>query len=407
MPFNIALSGLNAASNDLKVTGNNIANAGTTGFKSSRTLFADVYATAFGASNSTAGGGVRVAQVQQQFTQGAVEFTGNSLDLAVNGDGFFMLSDGGAPVYSRAGAFQLDKDGFVINPNQQRLQVFPALDPAGNNFNTASPADLQLLTGEGPPRATVNVDAALNLQADTTALGAGAIDPADPTSYSWSTTVTTYDSLGSSHQATLYFRKTAANAWDMASYMDGNPLSAGGNPSTAVTFNADGSLNAGGTAVYDAYDPGNGAAPINLTLDLAGTTQFGAAFTTSSLTQDGFATGRLAGIQIDDTGVVSARFTNGQFQALGKVALARFANPLGLQQLGDNTWGAGFGAGAVQLGEAGAGSFGLVQSGGLESSNVDIAEQLVNLITAQRNYQANAQVISTADTVTQTIINLR
>jgi flagellar hook protein FlgE len=406
MPFRIALSGLNAASADLKVTGNNVANAGTYGFKSSRTEFADVFASTFGGA-SGAGGGVRVAAVMQEFEQGTIDFTGNSLDMAINGGGFFVLSDGGTRVYSRAGAFLVDKDGFVVNSQNQRLQVFPPLDEAGTTFNTASPTDVQLSLDQGAPQATTGVNASLNLRADAEDLGAGAIDPADPDTFSYSTSATIYDSLGASHTATLYFRKTGTNTWDVRTDIDGAAATVGGQNQTTLAFNADGSLASGGTIAYDAFTPANGAAPLALTAELAGTTQFGGSFSVASLTQDGFASGRLSGVQIDEAGVIFARYTNGQSRAMGKVALANFPNPNGLQQLGDNAWAATFQAGTAQMGEAGTGSFGAIQSGGLESSNVDIAEQLVNLITAQRNFQANAQVITTADSVTQTIINLR
>ncbi len=222
MPFRIALSGLNAASNDLKVTGNNIANVGTTGFKSSRAEFADIFAmTAGGVSNTAIGGGVRLSSVTQQFSQGTLEATSNSLDLGINGQGFFILNDRGARVFSRAGAFQVDQDGFVENTQNQRLQVYPSVDPAGSSFNTASPTDLQFSNAAAPPQATASIDAALNLQADATDLGLGLIDPVDPSTFSYATTITTYDSLGTNHTATLYFRKTGANTWDVRQDIDG------------------------------------------------------------------------------------------------------------------------------------------------------------------------------------------
>lgn len=408
MPFRIALSGLDAASADLKVTGNNIANVSTTGFKYSRAEFADIFAQSYGGISQIAiGGGVRLASVAQQFEQGTVDFTGNSMDLAINGQGFFTLADGGARVFSRAGAFQVDKDGYVVNAQSQRLQIFEALDPAGGSFNTAATTDLQLVTTAGAPQATSQIDASLNLKSDATDLGAGAIDPADAATYSYSTSLTLYDSLGSSHTGSLYFRKTGINQWDVAQYVDGTLVPAGGNPASQISFNPDGTLNSGSSVVLDAYTPTNGAEPLNLTLDLSGSSQYGDSFSINDLGQDGLTTGRLNSIQVDETGTVSARYTNGQFQTLGRVALANFTNPQGLQQLGDTTWAETFASGALQLGEAGAGALGSLQSGGLESSNVDIAAQLVNLITAQRNYQANAQVISTADTITQTMINIR
>lgn len=421
MPFQIALSGLSAASSDLKVTGNNIANASTIGFKESRAEFADVFAVSFGGISKTAiGGGVRLAAVTQQFSQGNVDFTGNALDIAVNGQGFLIYSDGGVNNYSRNGALQVDRSGYIVDAQNRRLQVYQALNPQGTAFNTGSLSDLQLSTAAGQPAATTNIDAILNLQADAATLGPGIIDPTIPTSYNYSTSVTVYDSLGTAHTVTSYFRKTATNTWDMRAQLTSpttpptvTDLTIGGANQNTVSFNPDGSVNTGaftgGIFGFDAVPllGVTGANPLAMTLDITQSTQYGAPFNISSLVQDGYTTGRLSSIDIDETGVVFARFTNGQSEALGQVALANFANPQGLQQLGDNAWGETFAAGAPQLGQAGAASFGLIQAGGLESSNVDIAEQLVNLITAQRNFQANAQVISTADTVTQTIINIR
>jgi flagellar hook protein FlgE len=406
MPFNIALSGLNAASSDLKVTGNNIANASTVGFKQSRAEFADVYAEAYGGISKTAiGGGVRLEAVTQQFGQGNIDFTGNSLDLAISGQGFFMLSDRGAPIFSRAGSMQVDRDGWVVNSQGHRLQVFPALDPAGNSFNTGTPSDLQLVTSDAPPQASTNVDALLNLNADAAILGAGAIDPAVPSSYSYSSTLTVYDSLGAPHTATTYFRRTGNLTWDTRLVIDGDAAQTTG--VQTLTFNSTGQLTTAMPVNYGAFTPTNGADPIALDYDLSGTTTYGGGFSVNNLSQDGFTSGQLASIEIDDSGTIAARYTNGQAVALGRVALANFANPQGLQQLGDNAWAETFASGAAQIGEPGSASLGLIQAGGLEQSNVDISEQLVNLITAQRNFQANAQVITTADSVTQTIINIR
>ena len=420
MPFQIALSGLSAASSDLKVTGNNIANASTVGFKESRAEFADVFAVSFGGISKTAiGGGVRLAAVTQQFSQGNVDFTGNALDIAVNGQGFLIYNDGGVNNYSRNGALQVDREGFVVDAQNRRLQVYEALDPQGTAFNTGTLSDLQLSTAAGQPAATTNIDAILNLQADdlptsTNPAGFNDIDPADPNTFNYSTAVTVYDSLGISHTMNLYFQKTGSNSWDMRAQLNSpggvtQDVTVAGDNENTITFNPDGSVNTGGLFNFDAVPLAGvtGANPLVTTLDLTQSTQYGANYNVSSLVQDGYTTGRLSSIDIDEEGVVFARFTNGQAEALGKVALANFANPQGLQQLGDNAWGETFAAGAPQLGEAGAASFGLIQAGGLEASNVDISEQLVNLITAQRNYQANAQVISTADTVTQTIINIR
>jgi flagellar hook protein FlgE len=405
MPFRLALSGLNAAQADLSVTANNIANTATTGFKGSRAEFAELFSVSpQGVSNAAIGNGVRISNVAQQFTQGNIDFTDNSLDLAVSGQGFFILNDGGALAYTRAGAFQVDRSGFIVNSQNQRLQVY---EPTGNGtFNTGSLSDVQLVTSESPPSATTQADLILNLPANAAQPTVAPFNPADLNSYNHSTSLTTYDSLGAAHTATLYFVKTAnVNEWTTQLYVDGNQV---GTPQTLQYSNA-GALTApaGGQITFPAYTPATGAQAMNMTFDFAETTQFGSAFNVNAVTQDGYTTGRLIGIDIDSTGVVQARFTNGRSLPLGQVALANFANPQGMQQLGDTNWAETFSSGQALRGQAGNSGFGLIQSGALEASNVDITEQLVNMITAQRNFQANAQMISTADAITQSIINIR
>jgi flagellar hook protein FlgE len=405
MPFRLALSGLNAAQADLTVTANNIANTATNGFKGSRAEFAELFSVSpQGVSSNAIGNGVRVSNVAQQFTQGNIDFTDNSLDLALSGQGFFILNDGGALAYTRAGAFQVDSQGYIVNARNQRLQVYP---PSTNGqFNTGALSDIQLVTSESAPSATTAVDVTLNLPANATQPPVAVFDPANVNSYNSATSLTTYDSLGAAHTATLYFTKTAnVNEWTTQLYVDGNAV---GTPQT-LEYNNSGTLidPVGGTIAFPAYTPATGAADMNMTFDFSTSTQYGGAFNVNAITQDGYTTGRLIGIDIDSTGVVQARFTNGRSLPLGQVALANFANPQGLQQLGDTNWAETFGSGQALRGQAGNSGFGLVQSGALESSNVDITEQLVNMITAQRNFQANAQMISTADAITQTIINIR
>ena len=410
MPFQIALSGLNAASTDLEVTGNNIANSATNGFKQSRAEFADVYATAVQDQSTTASGrGVRVARVAQQFQQGTIDFTSNNLDLAISGEGFFVLEDtSGTRYYTRAGAYSVDRDGYVVNQKNQRLQVYPASTGVGGttNFSTGVLTDLELPVAASAPVATTSFGAALNLDSSATA-PAAAFDPTVPSSYNSSTSTTIYDSLGNAHTSTLYFRKTGDNAWDGYLYVDGTSVTQGGTAEFNLGFDGAGSLTTAMPIAMDAYLPGGGASTMNLNLDFTDTTQFGTSFSVNNLTQNGNTSGRLAGVDVDTEGVVFARYTNGESSALGKVAMARFNNPQGLRQIGDTNWAETFASGTSQLGEAATSSFGQIQSGALESSNVDISEQLVKLITAQRNFQANAQVISTADNVTQTIINIR
>jgi flagellar hook protein FlgE len=405
MPFAIALSGLNAASADLGVTANNVANVNTTGFKMSRAQFSEVFAVGTqSVSSSAAGSGVRLSTIAQQFTQGNIDFTDNALDLAIGGEGFFVISDGGARSYTRAGAFGVDNQGFVVNAQGARLQSYPY---AGNDlFNTGTPQDLQLTIGANPPAATTRAAFGINLPANAPPPANPVFDPLDPSSFNHTTSVTVYDTLGAAHTATVFFVKDAApNTWNTQVQIDGSDVAG----ATPVVFNPDGSLlsPAGGLMPLAAYTPTTGASDINMSIDFGTATQFGSNFGVNSLSQDGFTTGRLTGVSVDSEGVVFARFTNGQSTSLGKLALANFVNPQGLQQLGDTTWGESFQSGDALLGEAGTASFGNIQSGALEASNVDLTAQLVQMITAQRNFQANAQAIETADTITQTVINIR
>jgi flagellar hook protein FlgE len=400
MPFAVALSGLNAASSDLSVTANNIANANTTGFKSSRAEFADVFAV--GAQNI--GNGVAMSSVTQEFSQGGVDFTDRGLDLAISGEGFFTISDRGVVSYTRAGSFGVDREGYVVNAQAQRLQIFPVA--SNGTFNTGTLSDLRLATADSPPQATSRAEFGINLPANATVPPVPVFDPANASSYNHSTALTIYDSLGAAHTATAYFVKTAVpNEWETRFYIDGTAV--GG--ANTMTYSNMGVLTApvGGGITLPAYAPTTGAAPITITADLLNSTQYGAQFGVNQLSQDGFASGRLSSIDVDGNGVIFARFTNGRSVPLGQVALSNFANTQGLRQLGDTSWAESFVSGDAVRGSPGTGSFGLIQSGALESSNVDLTEQLVNMITAQRNFQANAQMISTADQVTQTIINIR
>jgi flagellar hook protein FlgE len=436
MPFRIGLSGLNAASADLKVTGNNISNSGTTGFKESRAEFADVFSQAYGGITKTAiGSGVRLAATPQQFSQGNIEYTENSLDLAINGQGFFVLNDGGSQVYTRAGAFQVDRDGYVVNSGGQRLQVFAPVEEGKTDttFNTGKLTDLKLDFGDNAPTATTKIDSTINLRSDATQIMEAdgvtpvTFDSTDPKTYNYSTSLTLYDSLGTPRTATMYFVKTADPlVWESHVQLDGaiDPTVFPAPDPQTLTFDSNGKL-VDPTAAVDYefdmtnYEPVNGATigPIDTTatppagtnivsIDYSGVTQYGTAYSVSDLSQDGYTTGRLTGFDVDQSGVVFARYSNGHSAELGEVALANFANPQGLGQVGDNNWVATYAAGDPVYGDPGTSNLGTIQSGGLEASNVDIAEELVNLITAQRNFQANAQTITTADTITQTVINM-
>lgn len=404
MSFRISVSGMNAASQDLNITSNNIANVNTTGFKQSRAEFGDLFAvSAYGLSNVATGAGVRLQAVAQQFGQGNIDFTGRSLDLAISGQGFFTLSNNGATVYSRAGNFGADRDGYVTNPAGHRLQVF--LPNTAGGFDTGRMSDLQLPTGDAPPAATSNVTVETNLPADA-AQPAIAFDPLDPNSYNETTSVTVYDSLGASHSQSMYFVKTAnPNEWEMHTFVDGNAV--GG--AQLLQYSSSGALTSPspGQVTLPATPTTNGSAPLSITMDLGRSTQYGEDFSVLGVTQNGHSTGRLTGIETSPEGVISARYTNGVVQPLGQVAMTNFVNPQGLQSIGDNVWAETYNSGEPRRGQAGTADFGAVQGGGLEASNVDLTEQLVNMITAQRNYQANAQMIQTQDQITQTVINIR
>ncbi len=426
MAFGTALTGLNAASEALNTTSNNIANASTTGFKASRAEFGSIYAIAYGGiSNLAIGSGVQLQGVAQQFTQGTLQNTGNNLDVAINGQGFLAFNDHGKQVYSRAGALQVNNQGDVVNPLGQHLQVFaPITSSAGKTtFNQSSLSNLQLSTALGKPQATHFITAQMNLSAKAPDLNSGTIKPTDPGTYTYSTPVTVYDSLGSPHTAVMYFRKdttTLANGttpgsatWDVLMQVGGQtvtpttPGTTAANQAT-ITFGDKGTLTkpTNGQLAFNSYSPTTGAAPLALTINLTGSTMFGDSNNINNLTQDGYTSGRLSGVSIGQNGVVQANFTNGKSQDLGQIALANFNNPQGLQQIGNTEWVQTSASGDVLLGPAGSSNLGQIRSGALENSNVNLANQLVKLITEQRNYQANAKVITTAQTVTQSIINI-
>jgi flagellar hook protein FlgE len=405
MSFNIALTGLDAANQDLSVTANNLANVATVGFKGSRTEFADLFASSqAGVSATAVGNGVTVSEVAQQFTQGNIETTGNNLDMAISGNGFFTLSNNGALSYTRDGEFQLDSTGNVVTASGEHLQVYPPLPTGG--FNTGGLQTLSLTTNESAPQATANAGITANLPANATAPADPVFDPTDPNSYNNTTSLTVYDSLGAAHTATLYFIKGAVpNDWQTQLYVDGNAV---GTPQD-LQYNSSGGLvtPVNGQVTFPAYTPSTGAADLNMTFNFINTTQYGGTFGVTAIQQDGFTTGKLTGISVDSTGVVQAQFTNGRSVNLGQIAIANFSNNQGLQQLGNATWSATNASGAPVMGVGGGSGFGNVESGSLEQSNVDTTKALVDMITAQRDFQANAQMIQTDNQITQTVINMR
>ena len=408
MSFNIGLSGMRAASKDLNVTGNNIANAGTAGFKQSRAEFADVYASNMGVGKNPVGSGVQLANVSQQFSQGNINYTQNALDLAINGKGFFEVSNNGALSYTRAGYFGTDKEGNLVDNFGYNLRGFTAVDgELGKDIQ-----NLRIQATSQEPKATTKVEQAFNLNSSDLPI-VTPFDPQDPASYNSSTSTNIYDSLGNAHVLTQYFVKAggADNEWRMHVTLDGNR-----------TINEDGSVDVDGEEInyselgrYDGNDTfdyewtlNNGAvSPFEFSLDMRNSTQYANAFAVNSVAQDGYTTGDLAGLEIDEAGKIFARYTNGQSKVQGQVVLATFANEQGLTPVGKTQWVQSTDSGEPVRNPPGTGTLGALQSGALEDSNVELSDQLVNLIVAQRNYQANAKTIETESAITQTIINLR
>jgi flagellar hook protein FlgE len=460
MSFSTAVTGLNAASNMLSVTGNNIANVNTTGFKNSRSEFADVYSTALSSGGKTTpGSGVVTTNVAQLFGQGNLQSTGNNLDLGISGEGFFVLGDStsnyASHSYTRSGAFHTDQDGYVVANSGKPLLCYRANGTTvAEGFSTGVLQPLKLDASEGQPSATTAINTSFNLDArkkvvDNTVfpfVGPDASGVVDPNTYSNSSSVTVYDSLGNSHLVTQYYVKrdptdpavidpTAApwapptskpiptSLWDVYTTIDGKDIKGTTSPTVptpdAITFDSSGKLHEiwpGGdpTAAvtttkisYPSISVAADAKPLEITLDVAGSTQLASAFSVNSLSQDGVTTGTLSGIDISDTGIVFARFTNGQEKPLGQVAIVRFSNPQGLNKVGDTSWKESVQSGVPLNGVAGSGSFGTIKSGSLESSNVELSQQLVNLIVAQQAYQANAQTITTENEVTRTLLQIR
>lgn len=433
MSFNIALSGLAAAQKDLDTTANNIANVNTTGFKESRAEFADVYATSIFASGRTkVGDGVTTSTVAQQFSQGALQFTNNSLDLAITGEGFFALTPDRQSqdlTYTRSGAFKLNKDNFIVDNKGNYLQGF-ATDPVtGENqsvsLSTTSP--ISIPTSAGAPRATNNIFLSMNLDSRELATDGIAFDPTDRATYNHSTSVTVYDSLGESHTVTTYFRKTTtvppANAqWETHIVWDdvtGAPIQgdnlvfdSSGNfvtppvptltmPAATLNNPLNGYLTNGAQFATDMV--------INFR-DASGVrepTQYASTFDVTNLSQDGTTVGFLTGVDIDAFGRVLASYSNGDSAYLAQVALVRFANVQGLKQVGNTSWKQSITSGEPIGGQANIGTFGAINASALEQSNVNLTTELVDLISAQRNFQANSRALEVNSTLQQTVLQIR
>ena len=420
MSFQQGLSGLNATSKNLQVIGNNIANANTYGSKVARAEFSDMYASALnGAGANNIGIGTNVAAVAQQFTQGTIKSTDNPMDLAINGAGFFQVSDGKSPIsYSRNGQFKADRDGFIVNNSQQKLMGYPA--NAQGQILPGQALPLQLPTSGVAPSPTSSIDIEMNLDARlavTLPTTGAQIDFNDARTYNNATSLTAFDAKGQEVALTYYFQKAGNDTWNVYSTANGSTISgtaAAPTPVTTINFAADGSspVTPAGPVSFTvpATSNASGAQTLPITgalLNLSGATQFGSAFGVTDMTQDGYAAGQLTAIAVESNGIIMARYSNGQSRPAGQVEVANFRNPQGLQPAGDNGWTRTFASGDPVMGVPGDGSLGVLQSGALEESNVDLTGELVNMIMSQRIYQANAQTIKTEDQILQTLVNLR
>ena len=461
MSFNIALSGVSAAQKDLDVTANNIANVNTVGFKESRAEFGDVYASSLLAGGDTkVGDGVITQEVAQQFSQGSLQFTNTALDLAITGNGFFAT----VPEitsrdfsFTRAGQFKLDDENFVVNSNGDNLLGFPVNnDGSSASVALSTTVPVRIPDSSGSPQQTSEVDLRMNLPASDTALDPAQFDPNDPQTYNAATSVTVYDSLGDSHVMTYYFIKDNApgvdNEWYVATAVDDNLLdlvnSDGTNSDPATATNVVGTATGNDvTAAKLRFSPGgdfiaiespdgigqsdykiqteqfgatilsNGSDPtqqvaidFNLNPAIATPnepTQFASAFEVTALEQDGLPVGRLTGIDIGPDGLVRATFSNGTSEPIVRVALVRFSNEQGLTQESNTTWKESIESGEALAGEATTGTFGEINSSALEQANVNLTTELIDLIIAQRNFQANSRALEVNNQLNQTILNIR
>ncbi len=461
MSFNIALSGVSASQKDLDTTANNIANVNTVGFKESRAEFGDVYAASLLASGKTkVGDGALTQEVAQQFSQGSLTFTNNSLDLAITGNGFFAT----VPEitsrdfsFTRAGQFKLDSNNFVVNSQGDNLLGFPVnTDGTSASVALSTTVPVRIPDSSGSPQQTTEVDVRFNLPAGDQAKVAADFDPSDPLTYNAATSVTVYDSLGDSHVMTYYFIKDndpgVVNEWYVATAVDdqlvdavnsdgsdSDPATAvntiGGNTGNAVTTakiqfseggdfigieSADGLPQPDSKFRTEALGPtilSNGSDPnqqitIDFNLDRNSATpneptQFASAFEVTSLEQDGLPVGRLTGIDIGADGLVRATFSNGTSEPIVRVALVRFSNEQGLTQQSGTQWKESILSGEALAGEATTGTYGDINSSALEQANVNLTTELIDMIIAQRNFQANSRALEVNNQLNQTILNIR
>lgn len=445
MSFSIALSGINSAQNDLNTTANNIANVSTVGFKESRAEFADVF-------NNEFGKGVATSRVAQQFHQGNLIYTSNALDMAINGDGFFVVSPDGKGDYSftRAGSFKVDKDSYLVDTDNNFLLAFP-VDDAGNSasINLVTSQPVQIPEVAGKTVATTDVGISMNLNASDPEKVIANFDPSDPNTYNNSTSMSFYDSLGESHILTTYFVKpedashAGGNNWVAFYEVDGLPVDLDNNVagSYQIDANGDGVVDgvsvarnannwAGAAILFDQEGQYVGTSPGNIETELLGIagagvipagadgnqklsikfndpTQYASKFDVSLLTQNGSTLGVLTKLDIAPDGLIKGAYSNGTYVPIARVALARFSNKQGLTQMGTTRWKESPTSGIARTGEADNGAFGRIQASTLEQSNVDLTTELVDLISAQRNFQANSRTFEVNNTLQQTILQIR
>ena len=409
MGFQSGLSGLNSSSRNLDVIGNNVANAAVVGFKGSVTQFADVFAQSLSGGGATQIGiGSKVLNVAQTFNQGNVTPTGNPLDIAITGRGFFRLEDNGTVTYSRNGQFHLDDQGFVVNADNINVTGY-GIDEDGNIIDGA-PGPIRFDTSDIPPRVTTEFSMGVNLNSNDD-VPTVPFSPTNTDSYNFSRGGTAYDSLGNAQALTLYFRKTAPGAWEVIGATNGvigdANLGAGAGVAVPLAFDTTGALTTAMPLNVSMVVNSGATTPLAFTLDLSSSTQYGQASSINSLAQDGYTSGRLAGYNVSEDGIIRGAYTNGQSRNLGQIVLADFVNPQGLAQLGNNLWRETSASGQPIIGTPNSGTLGGLQSSAVEDSNVDLTAELVNMIVAQRIYQANAQTIKTQDQVLQTLVNIR
>ena len=409
MAFSQAVSGLNAASSNLDVIGNNIANSATVGFKSASVSFADMFA------DSKVGLGTKVAAVTQDFSDGTTTSTSRGLDVAISQSGFFRLTDtSGAVYYSRNGQFTLDANRNIVNSDGLQLTGYPATGTPPTVQTGANPVALSIPTTAMPAKATTTAAITANLNSTDSIPSTTPFDSTNVDTYNSKASMTTYDSLGNAHTINLYFVKGATDSttdatnptttWNVQAVDSSTGASAG---TWNMTFNSSGQLTSSATQTISMATL-NGSAPSTFTLNLAGSQQQNTGTSTfGNPTQNGYKPGDLTSYQINDDGTVVGNYSNEQTQTLGQIALANFANPEGLKSEGNNVWSATNSSGQALVGLAGTGNLGTLTAGAVESSNVDLSKELVNMIVAQRNYQSNAQTIKTQDQILNTLVNLR